>query len=141
MKPSEILVRIGRGLNADLVDYRELKGLLAAQFEAALNHRSEELGRIAAAITELAGTIETRRRDRVELVGALMPEDPDASMEKAMGLFPEAPRRMLQGWWEELEGLAWECKEHNAQVCRLLMDQHEIMKRVLGEEADIYVPN
>ncbi|MGE5492284.1 MAG: flagellar export chaperone FlgN [Actinomycetota bacterium] len=140
MKRSELLILVGRGLNADLVDYRELKGLLASQFDAALHHRSEELGQIAASVAGLAEIIEGRRQDRVELLDMLLEGDPEPSMAKVLEQLPAGPRQMLQGWWEELEGLARECKEQNARVCRLMTDQHEIMKRVLGGEADTYAP-
>jgi len=33
-----------------------------------------------------------------------------------------------------------ECKALNMRNCRLLMDQHDIMQRVLQTEADTYAP-
>jgi flagella synthesis protein FlgN len=140
MMRNELLVRLTRGINADLLDYRELKRLLTEQFDAALHHRADELGEIAASVISLAEEIETRRQHRVELVGLLLEGKPEPSMVKVFGTLAEAPRRMLLEWWAELETLVCECKEQNAKVCRLMTDQHEIMKRVLGGEKDTYAP-
>lgn len=140
MTRNELLARLTRGLNADLVDYGELRKLLKKQFDAALHHRSEELSGIVIAVTDLAETIEERRSERVELVSALLNGDRDASVSKVFALLPEAPREMLKTWWRELENLVRECKELNARIGRLVMDQHEIMKRILDREVDIYVP-
>lgn len=140
MTRNELLVLVTRGLNADLVDYGELKKLLEAQFDAALHHQSARLAELADTIVSLTETIDGRRRERMELVGALLEGDPEPSMDKVFALLPEKPSRMLQEWWSELENLARDCKAQNARACSLIMDQHEIMQRVLNGEADIYVP-
>ncbi|HEX6734001.1 MAG TPA: flagellar protein FlgN [Azonexus sp.] len=140
MTRNDLFAQLTVGLNADLVDYGELKKLLAGQFDAALQHQSARLGELAEAITGLAERIEARRRQRVALVNALLVDDYAPSMDKVLALLPDAPRRMLAGWWGELESLVRECKTLNTRSCQLLMDQHEIMQRVLNGEADIYAP-
>jgi flagella synthesis protein FlgN len=140
MTRSELLMRLSRGLNADLAAYGELKALLQAQFDAALRHETVRLAEISDAVTELAETLEARRRERVDLVGTFLEGDAEPSMTKVFASCPEAARAMLQGWWSELENLVRECKALSGRSCTLLVDQHEIMQRVLNGEANIYAP-
>lgn len=140
MNRNERLIRLVRGINADLADCNELKNLLGTQFAAALEHHAGKLGQATEAISSLLETIEARRRERVELATALLDGDPEASMPKVFALFSAASRQVFEGWWSELESLVRECKADNARVGQLLMGQHEIMQRVLDCEADIYVP-
>lgn len=140
MTANDRLIRLARGINADLAAYSQLKKMLGAQFAAALEHHAGKLGQATEAITGLIETLEARRQERVELVGTLLDGDPEASMAKALALFKGASREMLENWWAELECLVGECKAENVRVGQLLMGQHEIMKRVLEREEDIYVP-
>lgn len=140
MNKRDILLRLAYGVNADLNDYAVLKKRLEAQFTAALHHRSAELATLGEAITGLAEVIEARRRERVELVAALLDGRPGGSVNDVLALFPEATRRMCLGWWQELESLVRDCKAQNARVCQLVTEQHQIMTRVLDGESDVYAP-
>jgi len=140
MTRNEGLVRLARGINADLADYEKLKNLLAALFEAALGHHAGKVGQASESIARLAETIEARRCERVELVADLLDGDPEASMAKVFVLFNGASRHHFESWWLKLESLVRECKAANARVGQLMTTQHEIMNRVLDCEADIYVP-
>lgn len=139
-KQSEALSRLVQGMRADIVDYRRLRELLDVQFDAALRHQSNALVDVAANITELVDMLDGRRQERVALAGVLIgPEEP-VSMQGVMRLLTESSRASLQADWETLESLVRECKQANTRNCRLLTDQHEIMRRVLNREADTYAP-
>lgn len=140
MTRNDLIARLSVELNADLADYGVLRKLLASQFDAALQHQSARLAELAESISTLCETIEQRRRARVEMVNALLAGEPEPSMAKVFALLPREPQRMLEGWWKELETLVRDCKAQSARSCSLLMDQREIMQRVLNGEADIYAP-
>lgn len=140
MSRNDIILNLSRGLNQDLLAYRRLKEQLAAEFDAAMYHDSARLAAISEVVEQLAGEIESRRQERVDLVSQLFDNDRNARMEQVFSLLPEAPSRMFRGWWSELESLVHECKAQNARICRLLTDQQEIMQRILGDREDIYAP-
>jgi len=144
MKPREALNRIFSGMRADLHDYSALRELLDAQFRAALEHRASEICDLGARITALAGQIEQRRLERVELATGLAAQTPNAARQALMSAVAErlqgTSRAAFEACWKALEHAVRECKALNLRNCRLLMDQHDIMRRVLDQESDIYVP-
>lgn len=141
MKQREAWNRIFSGMRADVHDYRRLRDLLEEQFGAALQHRTDAIGEIGGRITELTAVLEERRCERVRLASLL-----DAGRTSRVSISAVAQR--LQGasratfdvCWTALEALVQECKALNIRNCKLLMDQHEIMQRVLNAEADTYAP-
>ena len=142
MNRNESLLQMARGINADLGDYAKLKRLQQAQFDAALQHRPADLTALAEAISALTEVLEARRQQRVELAAGLLPgggEKAERSMNDVFALLPESSYRMVGAWWQQLEELVRECQVQNRRTCQLLMDQHEIMQRVLDGENDVYV--
>jgi len=137
---SALLVRLMHGIRADLIGYGQLKGLLEAQFDAALNHRADKLDQIAAAILTQVEDLEERRRERVALAAEILGTGQEVSMAAVFQQFSDGRREVLQSGWQVLEGLARECKALNERNGRLLMEQHEIMRYVLDGEAQIYAP-
>lgn len=134
------LTRLLQDLRADLIDYGRLKELLEIQFDAALKHQSSRLGEVAADITALVDTLDGRRQERVALAGVLLGSGREVCMAEVFKLLPAPRRPVAQSGWEALEKLVRECKALNERNCRLLMDQHEIMQRVLNREMDTYAP-
>lgn len=134
------MLALSRGINRDLVSYRRLKELLDSQFDAAMHHDAVRLVAAGLAVEQLAGEIEVRRQERIDLLRQLFDSDSRASMEQVFELLPEAPSRMFRNWWSTLEAMVRDCKAQNERTCRLLTDQQEIMQRILGDREDIYVP-
>ena len=141
MTHREALVRILRGLYADVDDYRRLRELLQAQFVAALKHSAEEIGAIADRITDLAATLDGRRRERVRLASLILKGDSfRVSIKAVSARLPEASRAAFDSCCATLEGLIEECKRLNRRNCRVIMGQYETMQRVLNTEAVTYAP-
>lgn len=140
MSRNDLMLALSRGINRDLIAYRRLKEMLDAQFAAAMYHDAPRLAAAGQAVEQLAGEIELRRQERVDLVRQLFDGDSQARMEQVFALLPEAPARMFRSWWSELETLVRDCKGMNERLCHLLTDQQEIMQRLLGDNEDIYVP-
>lgn len=140
MNRKDLLLRLAAGIGADVADYNRLRGLLQEQFEAAVYHRSGAIAEVGEAIVALAGTLEARRQERVALAGRLSLEKGAEAMQRIFAMLPPNPRERLQASWQGLERLVRECKAMNQRNCNLLMEQQEIMQRVLNTEADIYVP-
>jgi flagella synthesis protein FlgN len=132
--------RVFAGMRADLHAYRELRQLLEDQFRAALEHRSADIRDIGERITALAAEIEERRRERVELVTLLTPQNAQARMASIAERLQGSSRAAFDTCWRALEGAVRECKDLNLRNCRLIMDQHAIMQRVLNAESDTYAP-
>lgn len=140
MTPRDAFGRIFAGMRADLHAYRELRQLLEQQFIAALEHRSADIQDVGERITALAATIDERRRERVELVKFLAPKHARPSIAAVADRLQGSSRSAFDTCWRALELAVRECKALNMRNCRLLMDQHAIMQRVLNTESDTYAP-
>ncbi|MBL8265481.1 flagellar export chaperone FlgN [Steroidobacter sp.] len=131
MTAREALGRLVKGVHADLGDYRALRELLDAQFEAALQHRSAVIGDVANRISELTTQLETRRKERVALAKVLIGKQASVTISAVAARLPNSARPAFNEWWNSLEKLVQECKRLNQRNCNLLMSQHEILQRVL----------
>ncbi|WP_317204960.1 flagellar export chaperone FlgN [Janthinobacterium sp.] len=138
MTRQEALARLLADVAEDVAAYRALTLLLEAQFEAALRHRSAALAQLADEVGAMVDTLDTRRRQRVVLVGALL--GPAGTMAQAAELLKGASRRQLDANWAELERMVRECKRLNQRNSDFLTDQYTIMQRVLQGEDQIYAP-
>lgn len=140
----QTLIGVARGMQADIADYRALRDLLQAQFEAALRHRPAELAQLARDISTLCETLEKRRVERVGLVDSCVEVTVNLPREeRVMAVLLQLPASyhgLAQSVWQTLQKLVPECKALNLRNCNLMMDQHEIMQRVLNAESDIYAP-
>lgn len=138
MTRGQALDAILRGLAADLDGYRRLEALLGDHFDAALRHDSQRAAEAGDSIAALAGELELRRAERASLAGRLLRGE--AVMADVFALMKGDARAQAEAAWVELEGRVRDCKALNERNCRLVMDQFEIMQRVLDREADVYVP-
>lgn len=141
MKHRDVLSRVFAGMRADVHDYCRLRDLLEAQFEAALQHRTADIGEIVGHITELTAVLEARRRERVELASLLAAgRTARVSIATVAQRLQGKSRAAFDACWAALEASVQECKALNLRNCQLLMDQRDIMQRVLNVEADTYAP-
>jgi flagella synthesis protein FlgN len=141
MTAREALGRLIKGVHADLGDYRTLRELLDVQFEAALKHRAAMISDIAERITELTAQLEKRRLERVALAKVLIGKQPNVTISAVAARLPASTRAAFDEWWQSLEKLVQECKRLNQRNCDLLMNQHEILRRVLqAAGGDTYAP-
>ena len=127
----EALGRLIKGVHADLGDYRTLRELLDAQFEAALKHRSAVISDIADRISALTAQLDKRRAERVALAKMLVGKQSSVTISAVSARLPANARPAFDEWWQTLEQLVQECKRLNQRNCDLLMNQHEILQRVL----------
>jgi flagella synthesis protein FlgN len=141
MKHSDALSRIFAGMRADVHDYRRLRDLLEAQFGAALQHRTVEIGEIVERLTELTAVLEERRRERVEQAGLLAAGSTSrVTIASVAQSLQGKSRATFDACWTALEASVQECKALNLRNCQFLMDQRDIMQRVLNAEANTYAP-
>jgi flagella synthesis protein FlgN len=126
------------GLAQDLLAYQSLRDLLQQQFEAALKHRTTELGALAETISTLVDVLQERRKQRVALVQRLV--GPDATMMQAFALLKNAGRERMEADWKTLELSVMECKRLGKRNSDLMVEQYSIMQRVLHGEEQIYAP-
>lgn len=127
----EALGRLIKGVHADLGDYRTLRELLDVQFEAALKHRSAVISDIADRISALTAQLDKRRAERVALAKMLVGKQSSVTISAVSARLPANARPAFDEWWQTLEKLVQECKRLNQRNCDLLMNQHEILQRVL----------
>jgi flagellar biosynthesis protein FlgN len=127
----EALGRLIKGVHADLGDYRALRELLDVQFEAALKHRSAVISDIADRISALTAQLDKRRAERVALAKMLIGKQSSVTISAVSARLPANARPAFDEWWQTLEKLVQECKRLNQRNCDLLMNQHEILQRVL----------
>jgi flagella synthesis protein FlgN len=140
MTAREALGRLVKGVRADLVDYRTLRELLDAQFEAALKHRTAAINDVAQRITKLTAQLEKRRVERVALAKALVGRQANVTISAVASLLPGNSRASFNEGWQTLEKLVHECKRLNQRNCNLMMTQREILQRVLQVGGDTYAP-
>lgn len=127
-----------QGVADDGVAYRTLLGLLEEQFDAAIRHQQERLGRIAGDIAALVETLEERRALRVELATRLT--GPAPSMPQVFALLRPEPRGRLEADWQALERMVLAAKAAGKRNGELLAEQFTIMQRVLHGENQTYEP-
>lgn len=137
-KVAEVLARLLRDLHADRSAYARLRELLEEQFQAALRHRSEQLGGLAADIVALVEQLDQRRAVRSELLLALLGRNSKPSVEALLQRLSGASAQTLAAAWQGLEQQVIECKALNLRNCQLITDQHALMQRVLGIEEASY---
>jgi flagellar biosynthesis protein FlgN len=141
MTAREALHRLFDGMRADAADYNRLRELLEEQFNAALAHRTEEIGVIVEKILALTATLSVRSRERAELARALSKSKVKRVSMRAFSAHLQPPaREKFESAWKLLETLVRECKRLNVRNGHLLMTQRDIMVRVLNVEPDVYAP-
>ncbi len=137
----EALGRLIKGVHADLGDYRTLRELLDVQFEAALKHRSAVITDIADRISALTAQLDKRRAERLALAKVLVGKQSSVTISAVSARLPANARPAFDEWWQTLEKLVQECKRLNQRNCDLLMNQHEILQRVLqADGGGTYAP-
>lgn len=142
--PVQALLRLAAGVHADVIDYERLQEQLEAQFDAALHHDSGRLTWLADEIVALCKTLDNRRQERNGLLhvfaAALKGMPPAEAVTALLARLPESQRSAALAAWTALGTQVRECKALNVRNGRLLMDQHDIMQRVLKDGDDIYAP-
>jgi flagella synthesis protein FlgN len=135
MTVREALGRLIKGVHADLGDYRTLRELLDAQFDAALKHRSAVITDVADRISALTAQLDKRRAERLALAKVLAGKQSNVTISAVSARLPANARPAFDEWWQTLEQLVQECKRLNQRNCDLLMNQQEILQRVLQADA------
>lgn len=137
----EALGRLIKGVHADLGDYCTLRELLDVQFDAALHHRSAVITDIAERISSLTAQLEARRAERYALAKVLVGKQSSVTISAVSARLPANARPSFNEWWQTLEKQVQECKRLNQRNCDLLMNQHEILQRVLqADTGETYAP-
>lgn len=129
-----------KGVRADVDDYRALQELLSAQFDAALRHDTAALEALALRILDLAASLDVRREERVALAREWTHGGMVVGMPALLEALPPAARVALSSWWTTLEQIVQACKAQNMRNCRLMVEQNEVMRRVLNQEEATYAP-
>ena len=138
MTRDQAVARLLDGIQADLGACGTIRDLLERQFEAALRHRGTELTALAERLTPELDAMEQRRRQRVQLVRALL--GPQATMADLFGSLPTPQRTRSQTDWDRLEELVRDCKQATTRNGNLMAEQFTIMQRLLHGEDDTYAP-
>jgi len=136
--PHEALLNLLRGLQADRAGYAGLRGLLEAQFQGALRHDAAALLSLAEQIGAQVAELEQRRVERGELLLRLLGRAQPPSLAALLQRLPAGPGERLAGVWTELEQQIRDCKALNQRNCTLIIEQHGLMQRLLGQEGELY---
>ncbi|HTD04157.1 flagellar export chaperone FlgN [Undibacterium sp.] len=134
----QLLSRLMKGVAEDVKAYRHLQALLEDQFNAALRYQAARLNELAGQITGTVDALEQRRQQRVFLVENLL--GAGGTMARAFPMLTGNAREALESGWQLLEDLVVDCKQRNVRNCNLMMDQQNIMQKVLHGEEQIYAP-
>lgn len=138
MTRDQAVAKLAAGIQADLAASTTLLELLERQFDAALRHRTAQLGELAEQLMPALDAMEQRRVQRVALVRALL--GPDGDMAKLIASLAAPGRAALAADWHALEQMVLECKRLNERNSALLTEQYSIMQRVLHGEEQTYAP-
>lgn len=136
MTREQAIGKLTAGVTADLDACQAILALLGRQFDAALRHRSAELGEIAEQLAPALDAMEQRRVQRVTLVRALC--GAKADMATLIASLAPAQREAVTAGWHALEQSVLECKRLNVRNSALLTEQFSIMQRVLHGEETLY---
>ncbi|HET9643004.1 MAG TPA: flagellar export chaperone FlgN [Burkholderiaceae bacterium] len=126
------LRRLLQGIEADTAACAQLKPLLQQQFDAALRHNAQALAALAMQITALVESMGANRAERVALLKRLVDASGEDAMERCLARLPEPLRAPWRERWDGLCASVAECKRLNVRNGQLLMDQYEIIQRVIG---------
>ena len=138
MTREQAVAKLASGVTADLAACTTLLELLEHQFDAALRHRTAQLGELSKLLMPALDAMEQRRVQRVSLVRALL--GPDGDMKALIAGLAAPVKEALAAEWETLEQMVTECKRLNARNSALMTEQYSIMQRVLHGEEQIYAP-
>ena len=138
MTRDQAVAKLAAGIQADLAASSTLLELLEHQFDAALRHRTVQLGELAGQLMPALDAMEQRRAQRVSLVRALLGEG--AGMADFIASLAEPARGALAAAWSDLESTVQACKAATNRNGGLLAEQYTVMQRVLHGEDDTYAP-
>lgn len=138
MTRDQAVAKLAAGIQADLAASSTLLELLERQFDAALRHRTAQLGELAEQLMPALDAMEQRRAQRVALVRALL--GPGADMAQLIAGLAAPARAALAADWHALQQMVLECKRLNERNSALLTEQFSIMQRVLHGEEQLYAP-
>ena len=127
-----------KGVAEDVKAYRTLQTLLEQQFHAALRYQATPLSELAAQITALVEALEQTRRQRLVLVEHLL--GAGSTMAAVFPLVSDSPRTALESGWQLLEQLVLDCKQRNLRNSKLMMEQQDMMQKIMHGEEQIYAP-
>jgi flagella synthesis protein FlgN len=134
----QAVARLLDGVEADLGACGTIRDLLERQFQAAMRHHGSELAVLAEQLTPELDAMEQRRRQRVQLVRALLGQD--ATMDDLLGSLPAPQRTRGRADWSRLEELVRDCKQATVRNGSLMAEQFTIMQRLLHGEDGTYAP-
>ena len=134
----QAVTRLLDGVQADIQACGAIRTLLEGQFQAALRHRGDELGELAAQLMPQLDAMEQRRRQRVQLVQAL--HGLDATMDNLLASLAAPQRARAGADWERLQALVRDCQEATTRNSSLMAEQYSVMQRVLHGEEQLYAP-
>jgi len=134
----QLLSLLMKGVSEDVKAYRTLQTLLEEQFDAALRYQAARLNALAEQVTETVDALEQRRQQRVFLIENLL--GAGGTMAGAFPLLTSGARTALESGWQLLEELVVDCKQRNVRNCKLMMEQQDIMQKVMHGEEHIYAP-
>jgi flagella synthesis protein FlgN len=90
---------------------------------------------VADRISALTAQLDKRRAERLALAKVLAGKHSNVTISAVSSRLPANARPAFDEWWQTLEQLVQECKRLNQRNCDLLMNQHEILQRVLQADA------
>jgi len=129
-------------LDNDVQGYRELQGLLEAQFRAALAHHATAMEQLAQHIVDQVDGITARREAREGVLAQLLGgrERPGLRTLAARlpASVPATVRERLGTASAQIEQLALDCKRLNLRNCELIHEQQSLMQRLLGQPEPLY---
>lgn len=134
----DALLSLLRGLHADRAGYCRLQELLEAQFQSALRHEGNALVGLAEQITGQVAQLESHREHRRELMARLVGRDHELTMPALIQRLPSRAGQAVTTAWRGLEQLVRECKELNQRNCKLIIEQHALMQRLMGQDGALY---
>lgn len=133
-----LLAQLRRGLVEDGAGYERLRGLLERQFQAALRHQAQQLVTLAQEIEHLVAALQAQQGQRSQTLQRLLGRRAGEGVRGLLRALPAAQREPLQQAWRQLDGQLQACKALNQRNCRLVVEQHALMQRVLGREEVLY---
>jgi len=131
-KVRQTLATMLHDLRADRDGYAQLRMLLDAQFQAALQHQGGRLSELAQAISDQVDELGRRRDSRSQALSALL--GPQVAP-KLGALLPRLPAQLASAMADsvhDLEKLVGECKQMNVRNCELITAQHQLMQQAMG---------
>lgn len=137
----KLLALVASDIATDLDAYAQLQALLDELHACLLARDSLAIEQLNQRIEPWLAALAERSGRRGKILGAFGLSVDAQGMQRLLGAYPVGQRETLQGQWQQLGQLVYDCRQRNERNGRLLAMHNDILNQLLagtGEGSAVY---